>query len=69
MYATGLPQNTHAVVNLAGQNVLDPMKRWTPGFKQTVWSSRIDTTTALAEASVDSQQKPEVFVSISGVGK
>lgn len=27
----GLPDNTYAVVNLAGQNVLDPTRRWTPG--------------------------------------
>lgn len=27
----GLPERTHAVVNVAGQNVLDPMRRWTPG--------------------------------------
>lgn len=27
----GLPENTAAVVNVAGQNVLDPTRRWTPG--------------------------------------
>lgn len=27
----GLPDRTHAVVNVAGQNVLDPMRRWTSG--------------------------------------
>ena len=40
----GLPDNTVAVVSLAGQNVLDPLRRWTPGFKQNVWASRVNTT-------------------------
>lgn len=28
----GLPENTFAVVNLAGQNVMDATRRWTPGY-------------------------------------
>ena len=64
----GLPSDTKAVVSLAGQNVLDPTKRWSSGFKQDVWSSRVNTTKALAEASLNSKHKPEAFVSISGVG-
>ncbi|XP_063703613.1 epimerase family protein SDR39U1 [Culicoides brevitarsis] len=63
----GLPKDTSAVVNLAGQNVLDPTKRWSPGFKQNVWSSRINTTTMLAKAVAEAEQKPEVFVNIVGV--
>ncbi|PSN43908.1 Epimerase family protein SDR39U1, partial [Blattella germanica] len=64
----GLPANTTAVVNLAGQNVLDPTRRWTPGFKQNVWASRVNTTQSLAQAIIRAQSKPKVFVSISGVG-
>nr|CAD7609447.1 unnamed protein product [Timema genevievae] len=64
----GLPQNVTAVVNLAGQNVLDVTKRWTPGFKQNVWASRINTTSSLAQAIIKAEQKPTVFVTISGVG-
>lgn len=64
----GLPQKTTAAVSLAGQNVLDPKKRWTPGFKQNIWSSRVNTTLALAQACLTSPVKPNVFVSISGVG-
>ncbi|CAG2060950.1 unnamed protein product, partial [Timema podura] len=63
----GLPQNVTAVVNLAGQNVLDVTKRWTPGFKQNVWASRINTTSSLAQAIIKAEQKPTVFVTISGV--
>lgn len=40
----GLPENTTAVVSLAGQNILDPLRRWTEGFKQNVWASRVNTT-------------------------
>ena len=32
----GIPNNTQAVVNLAGQNVLDFFHRWTPTFKTKV---------------------------------
>ncbi|KAJ9588963.1 hypothetical protein L9F63_017740 [Diploptera punctata] len=64
----GLPANTMAVVNLAGQNVLDPTRRWTPGFKQNVWNSRVNTTQSLAQAILKAQNKPKVFVTISGVG-
>lgn len=27
----GLPDGITAVINVAGQNVLDPTRRWTPG--------------------------------------
>jgi len=64
----GLPEGTHGVVNLAGQNVLDPFKRWTPSFKELCRSSRVDTTSTLAKVINKSANKPEVFVQISGVG-
>ncbi|KAK3912428.1 Epimerase family protein SDR39U1 [Frankliniella fusca] len=65
---SGLPAGTTAVVSMAGQNILDPKRRWTPGFKQNVWNSRVNTTRSLAEAIVAAPKKPKVFVSISGVG-
>lgn len=52
---------------ILGQNVLNPTRRWTPGFKQNVWNSRINTTSSLVKAISRAQQKPEVFVNISGV--
>ncbi|XP_023230341.1 epimerase family protein SDR39U1-like isoform X1 [Centruroides sculpturatus] len=64
----GLPENSTAVISLAGQNVLDPTRRWTPGFKQNVWSSRVHSTRSLAEAIKKLQTPPKVFASISGVG-
>lgn len=63
----GLPADTSAVVNLAGQNVLDPSRRWTAGFKQNVWNSRINTTSSIVRAITAANQKPDVFINISGV--
>jgi len=64
----GLPKNTQAVVSLAGQNILDMTRRWTPGFQQTVRASRLLTTHTLATAIEQAAEKPRVFVSVSGVG-
>ncbi|CRK91661.1 CLUMA_CG005311, isoform A [Clunio marinus] len=63
----GLPNDTSAVVNLAGQNVLDPTRSWSAGFKQNVWNSRINTTSSIVRAIQSAKEKPEVFVNISGV--
>lgn len=63
----GLPQDTTAVVNVAGQNVLDPARRWTPGFKQNVWNSRINSSKAIVKAIQGANVKPDVFVNVSGV--
>ena len=49
----GLPEDTIAVVNLAGQNILDPMKRWNPAFKELVRESRIETARKLKDAIVN----------------
>ncbi|XP_071451162.1 epimerase family protein SDR39U1 [Hetaerina americana] len=65
---SGLPKGCTAVVNLAGQNILNPTRRWTPGFKQNVWASRVNTTKALSTAICSADSKPSVFVTVSGVG-
>ena len=65
---SGLPRGTTAVVNLAGQNVLDVSRRWTSGFQQTVRASRINTTSALASAISRADVKPAVFVATSAIG-
>ncbi|XP_063382505.1 epimerase family protein SDR39U1 [Cydia fagiglandana] len=64
----GLPDNTHAVVNLAGQQFMDFTKAWTPGFKQNVQNSRVFTTKSLVEAINKAQAKPKVLVVVTGVG-
>lgn len=63
----GLPNDTFAAINVAGQNVLDPTRRWTSGFQQNVWSSRINTTESFVNAISKAKTKPDVFVNISGV--
>lgn len=52
----------------SGQNLFDITRRWTPGFKQNVWASRVNTTTGLATAIKKAKEKPDVFISLSGVG-
>jgi len=66
----GLPSGTKAVINLSGQNVLDPFSRWSPAFKELCRSSRLEATSALASAirRAPKDCKPRVFVSVSGVG-
>lgn len=61
----GLPEDTSAVINVAGQNILDARQRWSSGFKQNVWNSRVKTTKALADAIQNT--KATSFVTISGV--
>ncbi|XP_043287539.1 epimerase family protein SDR39U1 isoform X2 [Venturia canescens] len=61
----GLPKDTTAVINVAGQNILDPTRRWTTGFRQNVWNSRVETTKALSRAVTFTDAKK--FVNISGV--
>jgi uncharacterized protein (TIGR01777 family) len=55
-----------AVVNLAGQHILDPRRRWTEQYKQEVIRSRVDTTRALVDALNNTPAPPSVFVSTAG---
>lgn len=57
-----------AVVNLAGENILNPLKRWNEGFLQTLRDSRIETTKTLAKKISEASNPPKVFVSSSAVG-
>lgn len=63
----GLPENTTAVVNVAGENILNPMKRWTSEFMEKVRSSRIETSKKLVSYITQAKTPPKVFASISGV--
>jgi len=64
--AYGLPKGVNAVVNLAGQNVLNPARRWTEGFKQNVWNSRVNTSAILSKV-ISETNDVDAFVNISGV--
>ena len=55
-----------AIVHLAGVNLFS--KRWNDDFKKKIIDSREVSTKNLVEALKDRKNKPEVFVSASGVG-
>jgi NAD dependent epimerase/dehydratase family enzyme len=56
-------------VNLAGAPLLS-FQRWTDAYKNEVVQSRIGTTKAFVDFIGDlKEDKPEVFVSMSGVSK
>jgi len=64
----GLPKGTHAVFNLAGELVLNPLKRWSSSFENEVLESRVNTTKLLRDAIVEQSEKPSFWGSCSGIG-
>nr|XP_060636103.1 epimerase family protein SDR39U1 [Anolis sagrei ordinatus] len=63
----GLPP-CEGVVNLSGENVLNPLRRWNESFCQEVVASRIETTKALAKAIAGAEHPPQAWVLVTGVG-
>ncbi|MEM8848624.1 MAG: TIGR01777 family oxidoreductase [Pseudomonadota bacterium] len=61
----GLP-DADAVVNLAGQHILQPGRRWTDAYRQEVVESRLRTTRGLVDAINASEAPPNVFISTAG---
>jgi uncharacterized protein len=61
----GLPA-CNAVVNLAGQHILDLTRRWNAAYRDEVINSRVETTKQLVKALNESPSSPEVFVSTAG---
>jgi len=61
----GLP-SCDAVVNLAGQHILDPRRRWNIEYRNEVIKSRVETTQQLVTALNHTPTPPEVFVSTAG---
>jgi uncharacterized protein (TIGR01777 family) len=57
--------DTTAVINLAGAPIIH---RWTPLYKEELYTSRIRTTQKIANAIRLTTTKPEVFISTSAVG-
>ncbi|XP_034470544.1 epimerase family protein SDR39U1 [Hippoglossus hippoglossus] len=62
----GLPP-CEGAVNLAGENIMNPLRWWNESYKKDLFSSRIDTTKALAEAIAASPTPPHSWVLVSGV--
>ncbi|XP_005377057.1 PREDICTED: epimerase family protein SDR39U1 isoform X1 [Chinchilla lanigera] len=56
-----------AVVNLAGENILNPLRRWNEAFQKEVLSSRLETTEMLAKAISRAPQPPQAWVVVTGV--
>ena len=61
----GLPA-CDAVVNLAGQHILDLRRRWTADYRDEVVNSRVETTKQVVKALNESASPPEVFISTAG---
>jgi uncharacterized protein (TIGR01777 family) len=59
-------ENVDAVIHLAGINLF--AKRWNDNFKKAVLESREVSTKNLVEAIKLATNKPEVFISASGIG-
>lgn len=57
-----------AVVNLAGERILDPTRRWTQTRKRLLKQSRIESTRNLVAAIRAAQQPPAVLLSSSAIG-
>jgi len=61
----GLP-HCDVAINLAGQHILNPTRRWGPGYRDEVIRSRIDTTRILVDAINAAAAPPELFISTAG---
>jgi len=57
-----------AVVNLAGERIIDPARRWTAERKKLLRSSRIEITRIVARAIKDSRNPPAVLLNASAIG-
>lgn len=66
--SNGLPSGTAAVINLAGELVLNPLKRWSAQFEKELRDSRMGTTSLLRDAIAEAEIKPLFWGQISGVG-
>ncbi|KAI5713552.1 hypothetical protein M8J76_001158 [Diaphorina citri] len=62
---SGLPAGTQAVVNLVGQNILQPGSLWTEQYKKDVYSSRVNRTQDLVKQLLAANQSVKAFVSFS----
>ena len=54
------------VIHLAGANIAG--KKWTPEYKNTILSSRIEGTSVISEAVAKMSRPPKVFLCASAVG-
>nr|XP_020441805.1 epimerase family protein SDR39U1 [Monopterus albus] len=62
----GLPP-CEGAVNLAGENLMNPLRWWNKSYVNDLFSSRIDTTKTLAQAIAASPSPPHSWVLVTGV--
>ncbi|XP_068604577.1 epimerase family protein SDR39U1 [Brachionichthys hirsutus] len=62
----GLPP-CEGAVNLAGENLLNPLRWWNESYKNDLFSSRVDTTKSLARSIAAAPSPPRSWVLVSGV--
>lgn len=59
-------EGAYAVIHLAGESIA---QRWSDAAKERIMASRRDGTRLLAETLTSVRQKPEVFISMSGINR
>ncbi|KAL1280674.1 hypothetical protein QQF64_015274 [Cirrhinus molitorella] len=62
----GLPP-CEGAVNLAGENIMNPLRRWNDSYKKDLVTSRVNTTRILAQAIAASPTPPLSWVLVTGV--
>jgi uncharacterized protein len=58
-------QKSDVIINLAGANIIN---RWTPAYKELLYTSRIDTTKKIVTVLNNLKDKPRQLISTSAVG-
>ncbi|XP_077580435.1 epimerase family protein SDR39U1 [Stigmatopora nigra] len=64
--SSGLPP-CEGAVNLAGENLMNPLRWWNENYKKDMYTSRIDSTKSLVDAITASSSPPHSWVLVSGV--
>jgi uncharacterized protein (TIGR01777 family) len=64
----GYLSGVDAVINLAGERIVDPPRRWTPNRKKRLRESRVNTTANIVDAIRAATATPALLVSGSAIG-
>lgn len=57
-------EEADTVINMAGENIF---RRWTESARESIYNSRISSTRQLVEAMQVAGDRPDLFISVSGV--
>jgi len=63
-----LLSDVDTVINLAGERIVDPPRRWTAGRKQRLRESRLSTTKNIVDGIRKAKTPPSLFLSGSAIG-